>query len=103
VSVRTATDENFPDDRRVGLPVRADAFHGVLNPHDLSEGAIQRANARAAGQDQGTVYVEKKQPHAAILREDELFLRLQVEKHCQILPFHLDLESALGFLAHKPV
>ena len=39
----------------------------------------------------------------ATLREGEVFLRLEMEKRCQVPPFHFEFKSAAGLLANKSV
>jgi hypothetical protein len=59
--------KNLANDGRIRLAVQPDAVQSVDNANNLTEGAIQRTDARTAGCDQGSVDIKQQQLHAAIL------------------------------------
>jgi len=65
VASRTSADEDFPDNRRVGLPMRTDTVHGILQSNYLLESPVERTDSRATGKDKCAVDIPEEQLHAA--------------------------------------
>ena len=75
------------------------SIQSVDNANNLTEGTIERAQARTTGQDQGSVDIKQQQLHAAILRQDEFYFRLQKDFRC--VRVYGKLKSAGLFFADK--
>jgi hypothetical protein len=94
-----AQGKDLANNGRIGLAVRPDAIQGVDNANNLTERAIERANACTAGRNEGSVDVEQQQLHAAILNQGEFYFRLQKDFRC--VKVYRKLKSAGLFLANK--
>jgi hypothetical protein len=94
-----ANGKNFANDGGIGLAVQSHTIQGVDNPNNLTESAIEGAKPRTTRRNQGSVDIEQKQLHAAILSEGEFYFRLQ--KDFRRFRVNGKFESAGLFLADK--